>query len=144
MLKKITTITIIIMSILLVSLYVISSTYSLIIDVTGKDNITLKDLLIDREGVYNQTYYNVLHELAIDEKEANILMESIPLNEALNTIYNKEKITNGELYNLIVTALNSDNNIKIYLKNKVINKSSEYLDEISIYLNNIIAQKKKN
>ena len=91
MLKKITTITIIIMSILLVSLYVISSTYSLIIDVTGKDNITLKDLLIDREGAYNQVYYHVLNELAIDEKEANILMESIPLNEALNTIYNKKK-----------------------------------------------------
>ena len=153
MTKKITTITIIIISILLVSLYVISSTYSLIIDVIDNEGtteiineITIKDLVTDESGSYNTLYYDILRELDINDKEANILMESIPLNKTLNTIldnvvnyrfHNKNKLTNDELYNLIVSSVNSDDNIDVSIKNKVIIKSSEYLNDISNYLYDI-------
>ena len=87
--KKITSITIIIISILLVGLYTVASTYSVIINVVEKDGIaeivneiTIRDLLINDDGTYNKTYYDVKNELDLTEEEANVLIESPALNDA--------------------------------------------------------------
>ena len=148
--KKITTITILTLSIILVSLYVVTSTYSLIIEVIDKDgnseiinDITIRDLLTNDDGTYNETYYDVFNELAITPNEADILMDSIPLNEALNTIVNnlidykfngKERFSNNELYNLIVLSTMSDDTIDTNLKDIVISKTNTYIDDIADYL----------
>ena len=153
MAKKITTITILITSIILVSLLVISSTYSLIIDVTNKNgttemvnNITIKDLVTDNNGNYNSAYYDSLRELNITDKEADILMESLPLNQTLNTIlnsiidykfHNKEKLTNNEIYDMIISAINNDDLIYDDLKNRVIINSRKYIGDLSDYLYDI-------
>ena len=158
MTKKITTITILVLSIILVSLYVITSTYSLIIEVIDKDgnsevinDITIRDLLTNDDGTYNQTYYDVFNELNITENEANILMDSIPLNEALNSIINnlvdykfnnKQRFTNQELYNLIVLSTMNDDNIETSLKDKVIAKTNQYIEDIADYLYGLETVKK--
>ena len=63
--KRITSIVIIVISILLVGLYTVASTYSVIINVIEKDGINeivneinIKDLLTNDNGTYNQTYYD--------------------------------------------------------------------------------------
>ena len=151
--KKITTIIVLVISILLVSLYVISSTYSVIIDVIEKDgkseiinNITIRDLVTDDNGMYNSTYYDAINELDITEDDANVLMDSVPLNRVLDVIlnsiveynlHNKNKISNDELYNLITEAINEDNTINETLKNKAINKTRIYINDISDYMYDI-------
>ena len=153
MTKKITTISLLVIGIILISFYVISSTYSIIINVLDKDgqteilnDITIRDLLIDENGMYNSTYYDVINELDINEEEAEMLMESIPLNEVLDEIVvsivdynfnNKEKMSNNELYNLIVDGINEDNNINENLRMKLIAKTQEYIDDISDYMYDI-------
>ena len=153
MTKKITTISLLVIGIILISFYVISSTYSVIINVLDKDgqteilnDITIRDLLIDENGMYNSTYYDVINELDINEEEAEMLMESIPLNEVLDEIVvsivdynfnNKEKMSNNELYNLIVDGINEDNNINENLRMKLIAKTQEYIDDISDYMYDI-------
>ena len=68
MTKKITTISILVISILLVSLYIISSTYSVIINVINGggeeiiEKITIRDILIDNNGDYNNLYYDIKRE----------------------------------------------------------------------------------
>ena len=47
------------------------------------------------------------------------------------------KLSNDELYNLIVDSVNKDNTINEELKNKVIIKSSRYKQDISDFLYNI-------
>ena len=153
--KKVTTFTIIIISILIVGLYTVASTYSVIINVIEKDGlteiineITIRDLLINDNGTYNDTYYTVKNELEVTEEEANILMESIPLNNALQTVLNSiveykvhnnldAKLSSDEIYNLIVEAILNTNNITDELKSRVINKSSIYRNDISDYMYDI-------
>lgn len=150
MVKKATTISILIISILLVSLYVVTNTYAVIINVIDKDgaseiinNITIRDLLTDDDGYYNRYYYDVKTELDITPEQADILMESVPLNRALDTIlksivdyriHNKNKLTNEKLYDIIVSAVNEDDNIEYDLKNKIINKTQTYINDISNYI----------
>lgn len=150
MAKKITTISLLVIGITLISFYVISSTYSVIINVFEKDNqtqilndISIRDLLIDENGLYNRTYYDVINELNITNEEADILINSISLNEILDEIvisvvdynlHNKNKLSNSELYNLIVNGINDDNNINATLRLKLITKTKEYINDISNYI----------
>jgi len=69
--KKGITLTVIVLSILLVGLYMITSTYAVIIEVTKKDgaleiinDITLKDVLSNDDGTFNSTYYMIKDELS--------------------------------------------------------------------------------
>lgn len=151
--KKIITIILIITSILLVTIYTIASTYSVIINVIEKDGkneiineITIKDILTNDNGNYNSIYYDVLYELNITSEEADILIKSPSLNNSLQIVLNsivdynlnkQNKMTDNDLYNLIVTSVNEDNNINEELKNKVITKSQTYIKDISDYLYNI-------
>lgn len=151
--KKTISIIVIITSILLVSLYVLSNTYSIIIDVIEGDNgdeivnkITIRDLLTNDNGEYNNTYYQVLNELSINDNEANTLMESIPLNNALQIVlkdivnyklHNKNRLSKNEIYDLIISSTNEDDNISQELKNRIIDKANEYLNDVYDYLYDI-------
>ena len=153
--KKATTLTIIALSILLVGLYTVTSTYSVIINVLEKDGITeivneitIRDLLINDDGNYNDTYYIIKEELAVTEEEANLLMDSQPLNQALKTVLESiveykvhdnidAKLTDNQIYNLINEAVLNTNNISDDLKSRVINKSSYYRKDISEYIYDI-------
>ena len=153
MTKKITTISLLVIGIILISFYVISSTYSVIINVLDKDgqteilnDISIRDLLIDENGMYNSTYYDVINELDITEEEAEMLMDSIPLNRVLDEIvanivdynfHDKDKLSNDELYNLIVDGINEDSNINNNLRLKLIAKTKEYINDISDYMYDI-------
>ena len=151
--KKTTTIIVLVIGVILLSLYIISSTYSVIIEVLDKDGkseivneITIRDLVTNDNGTYNSTYYDALNELDITTTEADTLMDSLSLNRALDVVlknivdyklHGKNKLTNSELYDLIVSAINEDNTISIELKNKVIDKSREYIDDISKFMYDI-------
>ena len=125
--KKATTSIIIIISIILVGLYTVTSTYSVIINVIEKDGITeivnkitIRDLLINDDGTYNDTYYLVKNELQVTETESNLLMESPQLNESLQIVLESiveykihdnmdAKLSDEEIYNLIINSfLNTD------------------------------------
>lgn len=141
--------------ILLILTCTIASTYAVIINVTNKNGIleivnkiTIKDLLINNDGTYNSTYYNVINTLDITDNEASTLMESESLNEKLQIVLNTvvdykinnnvtAKLSNDEIYNLIVDGTNNTNNITEELKNKVITKSSEYINDVSDFLYDI-------
>lgn len=153
--KRITSITIIAISVLLVGLYTVASTYSVIINVVEKDGvaeivnkINIRDLLTNDNGTYNETYYTVKNELAVSEEEANILMESTSLNNALQTVLESiveykvhnnldAKLSNNTLYNLISDAVLNTNNISDDLKSRIINKASIYKKDISEYIYDI-------
>ena len=73
-------------------------------------------------------------------------MDSIPLNNGLQIVINsivgyklhsKERLEKEELYNLIEKYTNQDDNIDELLKNKIINKSNTYMDDIYNYLYDI-------
>lgn len=153
--KRITSIVIIVISILLVGLYTVASTYSVIIDVVEKDGVTeiineikIRDLLTNDDGTYNDTYYMVKDELNVTNEEANILMESEKLNEYLQIVLESivdykinnnmdAKLSNNELYNLISDGVVNTENITDELKSRVINKASLYKNDISDYVYDI-------
>lgn len=151
--KKTISIITIITSILLISIYVISNTYSVIINtIEGEsgteiiNKITIRDLLTDDNGNYNNTYYQVLSELSVNDNEANTLMESVSLNRALQTVlndivnyklHNGSRLTKQEIIFLIEESTNEDNNIEDYLKNKVINKSKIFINDVYNFLYDI-------
>ena len=153
--KRITSTIIIVISILLVGLYTVTSTYSVIINVIEKDGITeivnqitVKDLITNDDGSFNNTYHDLKNELNVTENEANILMESIPLNEALQTVLESiveykvhdninAKLSNDTLYNLISDSIVNTKNISDDLKSRIINKASIYKQDISDYVYDI-------
>lgn len=153
--KKSTTSLIIILSILLVGLYTITSTYSVIIDVIENNGImeivneiTVKDLLTNDDGSYNKTYYTVKNEIDVTDSEANILMNSSSINEALQTILKSivdyktnndpnAKLSNDEIYQLIIDSVLDTNNISDDVKSRIINKASLYKQDVSSYLYDI-------
>ena len=153
--KRITSTIIIVISILLVGLYTVTSTYSVIINVIEKDGITeivnqitVRDLLTNDDGSFNNTYYDLKNELNVTENEANILMESIPLNEALQTVLESiveykvhdninAKLSNDTLYNLISDSIVNTENLSDDLKSRIINKASIYKQDISDYVYDI-------
>lgn len=148
--------TLILVSFLTVLLIFISSlavTYSAVIEVTEEDNVykivndlTIKDVLTNNDNTYNNTYYTVKNELNINDDDMDILINSIPLNNSLKVVLKSvvdyklngnNKMTNDEIYNLIVMSTNEDNTIPQNLKNKVITKSSYYKNDISNFIYDI-------
>lgn len=148
--KKWNVLLISILSILLMLICTIAGTYAVIINVSSEEGIdkivneiTIKDLLTNDSGMYNNTYYTVKNELNVNEEEMNILMSSERLNSNLQVVlnsvvnyklHNKNKLSNNEIYDLIVMSVNEDNNINTNLKNKVINKSNYYKQDISNFI----------
>ncbi len=148
--KKWNVLLISILSILLMLICTIAGTYAVIINVSSEEGIdkivneiTIKDLLTNDSGMYNNTYYTVKNELNVNEEEMNILMSSERLNSNLQVVlnsvvnyklHNKNKLSNNEIYDLIVMSINEDNNINTNLKNKVINKSNYYKQDISNFI----------
>lgn len=146
---------ILILLILLVGLYTIASTYSIVIDVTDENGIkeiaseiTVRDLFTDTDGEYNNLYYDVKRELNITEEEANILMVSSSVNNALQVVLESivdykanndvnAKLTNDEIHTLIENAVNNTANISEDTKNKIINKTLYYKNDVSDYLYDI-------
>lgn len=153
--KKNTLTVTILISLIIVFIYTLASTYAVIINVISKEGINeivneinIRDLMTQDDGSYNNTYYNVINELNITANEASILMESIPLNESLQTILQtivdykvannlNAKLSNQELYNIIVTSINKDNTISKELKDKVITKSNTYIQDVSDFIYDI-------
>ena len=153
--KRIMSIVIIVISILLVGLYTVASTYSVIINVVEKDGkteivneIKIKDLLTNADGTYNDTYYMVKDELNITTEEANILINSKKLNDSLQIVLESiveykvhnnmdAKLSNNELYNLISDGVVNTENISDELKSRIINKASIYKNDISDFVYDI-------
>ena len=141
--------------ILLIGLCTIAGTYAVIISVTGEEGmmkianeITLRDIFTDTNGNYNNLYYDVKRELNVTEEEANILIDSIYIDEALDIVldsivdYKANKIesarlSNDDIYNLIYNCINKTENISEEVKNRIINKSLYYKEDISRYLYDI-------
>lgn len=153
--KRITSIVIIVISILLVGLYTVASTYSVIINVIEKDGINeivneinIKDLLTNDDGTYNRTYYDLKNELNVSTEEANILMNSKPINDSLQIVLESiveykvndnqnAKLSNEAIYNLIADSIVNTDNLSDEVKSRIINKSSIYKQDISNYIYDI-------
>ena len=143
---------ILIILILLVGLYTVASTYSVIIEVTnnnGENNIvneiSVRDIFIDTDRNYNNLYYDVKNELSLTEEEANILMDSSYVNNALQMVLQSivdykvdnnidAKLSNDEIYNMIKDAVNRTEGLSDDAKNRIINKSNIYKNDISNYV----------
>lgn len=144
-----------ILIILIVFISMIAATYSVIINVASNNGIneivneiTVRDLMIDNNGEYNNTYYDVKRELNITLEEANILINSKELDKQLQVVLKSivsykvdgdinSKLSDDEVYNLIVEGVNKDSNISSSLRNKVINKSQIYIRDVSNFLYDI-------
>ena len=153
--KKTTTIIVLVISILLVGLYTVTSTYSVIIEVIEKDGLTeivnkinIRDVLTNDNGSFNSTYYEIKNELNISDEESDILLDSTPLNDALQTVLESiveykvhnnidAKLSDTALYNLISDAVINTNNISDDLKSRLINKSKTYIKDVSEYIYDI-------
>lgn len=105
--------------------------------------INIKDLLSDDNGNYNGTYYDVRNELNISDNDMDILMNSSYLNDSLKIVLDNvvsyklrggTKLSNDDIYNMIVNDVNNDDSINNILKNKVIDKSDVYRNDISDYI----------
>ncbi len=136
--------------VLLVGVSTIMGTYAVIINVVSDngvdkiiDVINIKDLLSDDNGNYNSTYYDVRDELNINDSEMDVLMNSSYLNDSLKIVLNNvvsyklrgsTKLSNDDIYNMIVNDVNNDDSINNILKNKVIDKSNVYRSDISDYI----------
>lgn len=144
-----------ILIILIVFISMIAATYSVIINVASNNGIneivneiTVRDLMIDNNGEYNNTYYEVKRELNITFEEANVLINSKELDKQLQVVLKSivsykvdgninSKLSDDEVYNLIVEGVNKDSNISSSLRNKVINKSQIYIRDVSNFLYDI-------
>lgn len=144
-----------ILIILIVFISMIAATYSVIINVASNNGIneivneiTVRDLMIDNNGEYNNTYYEVKRELNITLEEANVLINSKELDKQLQVVLKSivsykvdgdinSKLSDDEIYNLIVEGVNKDSNISSSLRNKVINKSQIYIRDVSNFLYDI-------
>jgi len=153
--KRTTTTIIIVIAIVLTLAYTITSTYSVIINVTEKDGVTeivnqinIRDLFTNDDGTYNNTYYTVKNELNVTEEEANQLMDSTSLNENFQTILNlivdyklhdnqSAKLTNEQIYDLILDGINNTPDLSDEVRNKVIDKSSKYIQDVSDFVYDI-------
>ena len=128
-------------------------TYAVIINVVSENGvdrivntITIRDLLSDDNGNYNNTYYDVKNELNVSDDDMDILMNSSYLNDSLKIVLDNvvsyklregNKLSNDYIYDMIVNDVNSDDSIYDELKNKVIDKGSIYRDDISNYVYDI-------
>ena len=144
------TISVLVISMVLISLYVISSTYSVIVNVIKGDTeddiierLTIRDIVTDNNGSYNSLYYDIKEELEITYEEGEVLIESVLLNNVLEVVvknvvgyklHNKERMSNSDMYNLIVDNVRNDNTINEKVKEKVINKTGVYINDIVNYI----------
>lgn len=153
--KKTKGIFISILIILLVFVSTVAATYSVVINVVSNNGIneivgviTIRDLMTDSEGKFNDTYYNVKRELSINDDEGKILMDSDSLNRELQVVINSiveykvdkkmdSKLSNDEVYNLIVEGVNNDQDISDGLKKRIKEKSQIYINDISDFLYDI-------
>lgn len=153
--KKTKGIFISILIILLVFVSTVAATYSVVINVVSNNGIneivgviTIRDLMTDSEGKFNDTYYNVKRELSISDDEGKILMDSDSLNRELQVVINSiveykvdkkvdSKLSNDEVYNLIVEGVNNDQDISDGLKKRIKEKSQIYINDISDFLYDI-------
>ena len=153
--KKTKGIFISILIILLVFVSTVAATYSVVINVVSNNGIneivgviTIRDLMTDSEGKYNDTYYNVKRELSISDDEGKILMDSDSLNRELQVVINSiveykvdkkmdSKLSNDEVYNLIVEGVNNDQDISDELKKRIKEKSQIFINDISGFLYDI-------
>ena len=142
-----------ILLILLIGISTIMGTYAVIVNVVSENGvdrivntITISDLLSDDNGNYNNTYYDVKNELNVSDDDMDILMNSSYLNDSLKIVLDNvvsyklrggTKLSNDDIYNMIVNDVNSDDSIYDELKNKVIDKGSIYRDDISDYVYDI-------
>ena len=106
-------------------------TYAVIINVVSDNGvdkivnvINIKDLLSDDNGNYNGTYYDVRDELNISDSEMDVSYK----------LRGGTKLSNDDIYNMIVNDVNNDDSINNILKNKVIDKSNVYRSDISDYI----------
>ena len=153
--KKTTSLLVIIITLSLVLIYTLASTYAVIINVKEENGvkeiinvITLRDLVTNDDGTYNSTYYDIKNELNITDDEANLIMESERLNENLQIVLKtivdyklnnntNAKLSNEEIYNLIADGVNNTNTLSQELKNKILDKSNKYKQDISDYVYDI-------
>jgi len=153
--KKIPTVIVGVIILSLVVIYTIASTYAIIIEVKQEDGVNeivnvirIRDLVTNDDGTYNNTYYDVKNELNITDAEATLIMESEKLNENLQIILNSivdyklnnninAKLTNDEIYNLIVEGVNNTNSLSQELRDKVINKANIYKQDVSDFVYDI-------
>ena len=86
---------------------------------------------------------NRKHIILCNDMEMDILMDSNYLNDSLKIVLNNvvsyklrngTKLTNDNIYDMIVNDVNSDPTINNELKNKVITKGSIYKADISEYI----------
>lgn len=142
-----------ILLILLICISTIMGTYAVIINVVSENGvdrivntITIRDLLSDDNGNYNNTYYDVKNELNVSDNDMDILMNSSYLNDSLKIVLDNvvsyklrggNKLSNDYIYDMIVNDINSDDSIYNELKDKVIDKGSIYRDDISNYVYDI-------
>ena len=145
-----------IISIVLLIVLVSASTYAVVVNVKENNEVleivnevNIIDLVTDNDGVYNNTYYNVRNELDITDSEASIIIQSDSLNEALHLVLqslvdykinknNSARLSNQELYNLILEYTNKDEAMPSYLKDKIIDKSNIYITDVNDFLYIII------
>lgn len=136
-------------------IYMLASTYAVIINVRENEGlreiinqITIRDLVINDDGNYNNTYYTVKNELNITSEEAELIMDSVRLNENLQLVLNsvveykldnnkEARLTDDEIYNLILDGVYNTDTFSEELKNKIINKSNIYKDDVSEFLYDI-------
>lgn len=153
--KKKTTVLVIFVAIILTMVYTMASTYAVLIEVKEEEGIqeivniiTIRDLVTNDNGTYNKYYYDIVKELDITDVEATLLIESKALNKNLKTMltsivdYNLNKkydakLKDNEILNLIEDGLQNTGNISEELRNKVMNKSNAYIQDISDYLYDI-------
>lgn len=143
---------VIILLVLLVGLCTLASTYSIIIEVTDNNGqneiinqINVRDIFTDTNGNYNNLYHDVKRELNITEQEADILIDSVYVNDKLQIIlqsivdykidnnYNT-KLSNDEIYNMIQEAVNNTQGLSEEVKTRIIYKSNIYKNDISNYV----------
>ena len=81
--------------------------------------------------------------LNISDNDMDILMNSSYLNDSLKIVLDNvvsyklrggTKLSNDDIYNMIVNDVNNDDSINNILKNKVIDKSDVYRNDISDYI----------
>lgn len=145
-------IVVLILLIMLVGLYTVASTYSILIEVTDTNGeneivneIRVRDIFTDTNGNYNTLYYDVVRELNITENEANILIDSNYVNDKLQIVLQSivdykldnninAKLSNDEIYNMISDAVTNTEGLTDDTKMRIINKSSTYKNDISEYV----------
>lgn len=143
---------IIILLILLIGLYTVASTYSIIIEVTDNNGqneivneIAVRDIFKDANGNYNNLYYDVKRQLNVTEEEASILIDSVYVNDKLQIILQSivdykannianAKLSNEEIYNMIKESVTNTEGLTEEVKTRIINKSNTYKNDISNYV----------